>query len=57
MLEASVARVELIPAANRIRAVVVVCPSLVIAVESPVPRSAVRELKTVELITVPATTG
>lgn len=38
-------------------AVTVVCPFLVIAVESPVPRSAVRALKAVEDITVPVTTG
>jgi hypothetical protein len=45
------------PNANGILAVVVVCPSFVIAVLKPVPRSAVRELKVDELITVPVTTG
>ena len=40
-----------------ILAVGVVCPSLVKAVESPVPRSAVSALNAVELMTVPLTTG
>jgi hypothetical protein len=57
MLVASVARVELTPPANGIRAVVVVWPSFVIAVDNPVAKSAVRELKVDELITVPVTTG
>jgi hypothetical protein len=40
-----------------ILAVGVVCPSLVRAVVRPVPRSAVRRLNAVELMTVPLTTG
>ncbi len=51
------ATAALIPWANGILAVVVVCPSFVIAVVRPVPKSAVRELKVDELITVPVTTG
>lgn len=54
---ASVTNVELIPNAKGIRAVVVVCPSLVMAVDKPVARSAVNALKTVLLIDVPVTTG
>jgi hypothetical protein len=53
----SVTRVELIPAAKGMRTVVVDCPSLVIAVDKPVAKSAVRALKAVEEMTVPATTG
>ena len=45
------------PAANGIFAVVVVCPSFVIAVDRPVPRSAVSALNAVEEMTVPVTTG
>jgi hypothetical protein len=56
-LVASVVSVELTPNANGTRAVVVVCPSLVIAVLRPVPRSAVSALKTELEITVPVTTG
>ena len=54
---ASVTNVELIPNAKGIRAVVVVCPSLVMAVDKPVARSAVSALKTVLLMDVPVTTG
>ena len=57
MLVASVTRVELIPAANVIRAVVVVCPSLVIAVESPIARSAVNELIVAERFRAKGTKG
>jgi hypothetical protein len=57
VLVESVAELELIPAAKGMRAVVVVCPSLVIAVDRPVAKSAVRALKAVEDMTVPATTG
>jgi hypothetical protein len=39
------------------RAVVVVCPSFVIAVDRPVARSAVSALNAVEDMTVPVTTG
>ena len=53
----SVVSVELIPAIKGMREVVVVCPSLVMAVDRPVPKSAVSVLKVVELMTVPATTG
>ena len=54
---ASVTNVELMPNAKGIRAVVVVCPSLVMAVDKPVARSAVSALKTVLLMDVPVTTG
>ena len=57
VLVESVTRVELIPAAKGMRTVVVDCPSLVIAVDKPVAKSAVRALKAVEDITVPSTTG
>jgi hypothetical protein len=57
VLVASVTRLLLMPAANGILAVVVVCPSLVIAVDKPVPRSAVKALKGVDAMTVPVTTG
>jgi hypothetical protein len=57
VLVESVVRLELIPAAKGMRAVVVVCPSFVIAVDRPVAKSAVRALKAVEEMTVPATTG
>jgi hypothetical protein len=57
VLVESVTSVELIPAANGIRAVVAVCPSFVIAVDRPVAKSAVRALKAVEDMTVPVTTG
>lgn len=54
---ASVSSVEEMPCANRMRAVVVVCPSFVIAVVSPVARSAVSALNAVLVMTVPMTTG
>jgi hypothetical protein len=57
VLVASVARLELMPCANGIRAVVVVCPSFVIAVDRPVARSAVSALNAELLMTVPVTTG
>ena len=57
VLVASVTRLLLMPAANGILAVAVVCPSFVIAVDRPVPRSAVKALKAVEEMTVPVTTG
>jgi hypothetical protein len=57
VLVESVTRVELIPCAKGIRTVVAVCPSLVIAVDKPVAKSAVNELKAVLLIIVPVTTG
>ena len=56
-LVVSVARLELMPCANGIRAVVAVCPSFVIAVDKPVAKSAVSALNAVLLITVPVTTG
>jgi hypothetical protein len=56
-LEESVTRLEVMPWAKVIRAVVVVCPSLVMAVVSPVARSVVRELNADAVMTVPATTG
>jgi hypothetical protein len=54
---ASVTSVELIPCAKGTRAVVVVCPSFVIAVDRPVARSAVSALNAVDDMTVPVTTG
>jgi hypothetical protein len=54
---ASVVRVELMPCANRMREVVVVCPSFVIAVDKPVAKSAVSALNAVDEMTVPVTTG
>ena len=54
---ASVTRLLLMPAANGILAVATVWPSFVIAVDRPVPRSAVKALKAVDEITVPVTTG
>ena len=57
VLVESVARVELMPWAKGIRTVVAVCPSFVIAVDKPVAKSAVNELKAVLLIIVPVTTG
>jgi hypothetical protein len=54
---ASVTSVELMPCAKVIRAVVVVCPSFVIAVDRPVARSAVSALNAVDDMTVPVTTG
>jgi hypothetical protein len=57
VLEESVDRLEVMPWAKVIRAVVVVCPSLVIAVLKPVAKSLVRELKAVDEMTVPVTTG
>jgi Fe-S oxidoreductase len=54
---ASVVSVELMPCANRMREVVVVCPSFVIAVDRPVARSAVSALNAVDEMTVPVTTG
>ena len=54
---ASVVSVEETPKENKMRAVVVVCPSFVIAVVSPVARSAVSALKAVDDMTVPVTTG
>jgi hypothetical protein len=56
-LEESVVRLEVNPWAKVIRAVVVVCPSLVIAVVKPVAKSEVRELNAEDDMTVPATTG
>jgi len=56
-LEESVTRLEVRPWAKVIRAVVVVCPSLVIAVVSPVAKSLVNELNDEDDMTVPATTG
>ena len=57
VLVASVTRLLLMPAANGILAVATVWPSFVIAVDRPVPRSAVKALKAVDEITVPVTTG
>lgn len=57
LLVASVTSVELMPWANVMRAVVVVCPSFVIAVLRPVARSAVKALNAVDEMTVPVTTG
>jgi hypothetical protein len=54
---ASVTSVELMPAANGTRTVVVVCPSFVIAVDRPVAKSAVSALNAVDEMTVPVTTG
>ena len=54
---ASVVSVEEMPRENGMRAVVVVCPSFVIAVVSPVARSAVSALNAVDDMTVPVTTG
>ena len=54
---ASVVSVELTPCAKPMRAVVVVCPSFVIAVDRPVAKSAVSALNAVDEITVPVTTG
>jgi len=54
---ASVTSVDDTPCANRMRAVVVVCPSFVIAVDKPVARSAVSALNAVDDMTVPVTTG
>lgn len=45
------------PWAKGMEAVAVVCPSLQITVDSPVAMSAENALKTVELMTVPVTTG
>jgi hypothetical protein len=56
-LEESVTRLEVMPWAKVIRAVVVVCPSLVMAVDRPVAKSEVRELNAEDDMTVPATTG
>jgi hypothetical protein len=56
-LEESVVRLEVNPWAKVIRAVVVVCPSLVIAVVKPVAKSLVKELNAEDDMTVPATTG
>jgi hypothetical protein len=56
-LEESVTRLEVMPWAKVMRAVVVVCPSLVMAVVSPVARSVVNALNADAVITVPATTG
>ena len=57
VLVASVTRLLLMPAANGIRWVATVWPSFVIAVDRPVPRSAVSALKSVDEMTVPVTTG
>ena len=57
VLVASVTRLLLMPCANGILAVAVVCPSFVIAVDRPVPRSEVKALKAVDEMTVPVTTG
>ena len=54
---ASVTSVDDTPCAKVIRAVVVVCPSFVIAVDRPVARSAVSALNAVDEMTVPVTTG
>jgi len=54
---ASVTSVDDTPCANRMRAVVVVCPSFVIAVDRPVAKSAVSALNAVDDMTVPVTTG
>jgi hypothetical protein len=56
-LEESVTRLEVNPWAKVIRAVVVVCPSLVTAVVKPVAKSLVRELNADAEMIVPATTG
>jgi hypothetical protein len=56
-LEESVVRLEVNPWAKVIRAVVVVCPSLVMAVVSPVAKSVVNALNAEDDMTVPATTG
>jgi hypothetical protein len=56
-LEESVTRLEVTPWAKVIRAVVVVCPSLVMAVVKPVAKSVVRELNADAEMIVPATTG
>jgi hypothetical protein len=57
MLEESVVKLDVNPWAKVIRAVVVVCPSLVMAVVSPVAKSEVNELNAVDDMIVPATTG
>ena len=57
VLVESVTRLLLMPAANGMRWVVTVWPSFVIAVDRPVPRSAVSALKSVDEMTVPVTTG
>jgi hypothetical protein len=57
VLVESVTRLLLMPAANGILAVATVWPSLVRAVDKPVPRSAVKALKAVDEMTVPVTTG
>jgi hypothetical protein len=57
VLVESVTKVELIPCAKGIRAVVAVCPSFVMAVLRPVAKSAVSALNTVLEIGVPVTTG
>ena len=54
---ASVTSVELMPCANGTRTVVGVCPSFVIAVDSPVAKSAVSALNVVDDTVVPVTTG
>jgi hypothetical protein len=56
-LEESVVKLDVNPWAKVIRAVVVVCPSLVMAVVSPVAKSLVKELNAEDDMTVPATTG
>ena len=53
----SVTSVEERPLANGMRAVVAVCPSLQMAVDNPVAKSAVRALNTVDEMIVPDTTG
>jgi hypothetical protein len=57
VLVESVTSVELIPCAKGIRAVVAVCPSLVMAVLRPVAKSEVSALNTELEIDVPVTTG
>ena len=57
VLVESVTRLELMPRANGIRAVVAVCPSFVIAVLRPVAKSAVSALNTELEMDVPVTTG
>jgi hypothetical protein len=57
VLVESVTKVELMPRANGIRAVVAVCPSFVMAVLRPVAKSDVSALNTELEIDVPVTTG
>ena len=57
VLVESVTKLLLMPAAKGILTVATVCPSFVMAVVRPVPRSAVSALKAVDEMTVPVTTG